>query len=118
MNDRPPEGIDAHHGRVSQLGENDVAIRNQHDDTHLVGALDRQKRLLSSLGGRADEGTHVKRAVGHDAVERRDDLGVVQVDLRSVQPCLGDSHDSPWPRRHRPWPDRRRPRPPAVSPWH
>ncbi len=85
------EGIDADHGRVAQLGEDDVAVRDQDDDPHHVGTLDRQKRLLSSLGGGADQGPQVERTVGHDPVEGRDDLGVVQVDFRSVQPGLGDS---------------------------
>ena len=111
------EGIDADDGRVADLGQDDVAVGDQDDDAHQVGPLDRQERLLSALGGRADQGPRVERPVGHDPVERRDDLGVFQVDLQPVQAAPRPRPGPPWPRRRRPSPDRPRPRRPGASPW-
>ena len=44
---------------------------------------------LAPLGRRADEGPRVKGPVGHDAVERGDDPGVVDVDAGRGQPGFG-----------------------------
>ncbi len=38
--------------------------------------------------GRADEGPQMKCAVGHDSVERGDDLGVFEIGVRPLQPRL------------------------------
>ena len=74
--------------RVSHAGDDDVAVGNLDDHPHQVGSLDGQQRRLPSLGGRAHERARVKRAVGHHAVERRDDPRVIDVHTRTRQPGL------------------------------
>ena len=95
MNDRPSRASTLTTAVIAHPGEDDVAVRDQDDDAHHVGALDRQQGLLSSLGRRANQSPRVKRAMGHDSIEGRDDLGVFEVDLRPVPPRLGHSQVRP-----------------------
>ena len=46
------EGVDGDDDRVAHVGQDDVAVGDEYDDPHQVGALDRQERLTSPLPSR------------------------------------------------------------------